>query len=100
MAYKVVIDQRAISDIENPMNYYRNISQKTMLGFYSNLQNKLKGLAISPYHQIRYKKVRCLPLIKYPFMIHFTVDESRNQVIILAVLNTYQNPESSYPELH
>jgi hypothetical protein len=97
MTYKIVIDDRAIDDIEMAMNYYQTISRKTMLGFYRDLQKKLQDLSISPYHQIRYNMVRCLPLIKYPFMIHFMIDEPNKQVLIIAILNTYQNPDSSYP---
>jgi hypothetical protein len=37
MTYKIVIDDRAIDDIEMAMNYYQTISRKTMLGFYRDL---------------------------------------------------------------
>jgi toxin ParE1/3/4 len=40
--------------------------------------------------------VRCLPLKKFPAMIHFTIDEKANAVVVWAVLNTYLDPKKHW----
>jgi len=46
-----------------------------------------------PFYQVRYKNVRCLPMKKYPYMIHLTVDEKERIVTIRAVIHTSQNTD-------
>lgn len=41
----------------------------------------------------RYLNVRTAVLNKFPFMIHYTVDEANLIVLISAVLHTSRNPE-------
>lgn len=56
----------------------------------------LKALQNNPFYQIRYGTIRCLPLKKFKYMIHFTVDEVKKTVYIYAVLSTYLNPKIHY----
>ncbi len=37
-----------------------------------------------------------LPLSKFPYMIHFSVDEYKNKVFIEAIFNTSQNPDDHW----
>ena len=40
------------------------------------------------FFQIRYNGIRCLPVRKFPFLIHYIVDEKQNEVYIISVFHT------------
>jgi 1-deoxy-D-xylulose 5-phosphate reductoisomerase len=52
----------------------------------------LASLEKNPFFQVRYDQVHCLPLNKFPFMVHFTVDKNENSVIVRAVFHTSVDP--------
>ena len=88
MKFTLELDPRAIQDIQEAIDYYDE--QLVGLGekFEAYLNKYMKSLSKNPFFQIRYDSIRCLPLKKYPYMIHFTVDEKLNAVYIHSVLNT------------
>lgn len=93
MTYIVRIDPQALQDIQEAIDWYE--LQKEGLGerFYNNLEKSLKQLEVNPYFQKRYSDIRCLPLLTFPFMIHYSIVDNNSAVIIRAVLNTSMNPE-------
>lgn len=92
MSYKLVIEPLAIEDIQQAIDYYDH--QQIGLGekFEQELDRQIRILSSTPHFQIRYDQVHCLPLKKYPFMIHYTIDELGKTVIIRAIFHTSQNP--------
>lgn len=94
MNYQILISPLAIQDIQQAIDYYDE--QQLGLGekFESALNEYLQVLKKYPLFQFRYDKVRCLPLPKFPYMIHFTVDEKEKTVIIQAIFHTAKNPKS------
>ena len=93
MAYTVFIDPRAIWDIQEAIDYYDE--QQAGLGkkFESALNNQLLTLEKNPFFQVRYDEVRCLPLKKFPYMLHFTINEQEKLVVVRALFNTARNPK-------
>jgi toxin ParE1/3/4 len=92
MAYTTVIDPRAMQDIQKAIDYYEE--QDVGLGeqFEDSLNQYLLTLEKNPFYQVRYDNVHCLPLKKYPYMIHFTIDEEKQLVTVRAVFNTSRDP--------
>jgi hypothetical protein len=93
MAFTTVLDPRAIDDIQKAIDYYDNKHPGLGEQFESVLNQHIIQLEQHPYFQARYDNVHCLPLKKYPYMIHFTIDENKKELTILAVFNTYRNPK-------
>ncbi len=91
MSYSVLVDSRAIHDIQEAIDQYE--TQKSGLGVrFENTVNKhMLILEKNPFFQIRYDNVRCLLIKKFPFMIHFILDEANNLVIVKALLHTSRN---------
>ncbi|MEO1020993.1 MAG: hypothetical protein AAFW89_00500 [Bacteroidota bacterium] len=85
------IDKRAVQDIQEAINYYED--QEIGLGkeFEEYVNNTLNKLKLSPYYQIRYQDIRCLPLQKYPFMVHYRIEEKHRRILIIAVFNTFRD---------
>ncbi len=92
MPFEIVIEPPALQDIQEAIDYYDE--QQVGLGekFESELNKYFTTLLNIPFFQIRYDKNRCLPLKKFPYMIHYTVDEENEWIVIRAVLNTHRDP--------
>ncbi len=92
MAFTAFVDRRAIQDIQQAIDYYEE--QQPGLGerFEAHLNEYLAKLEQNPFFQIRYDDVHCLTLKKYPYMIHFTIDEDQKLITVVAVFNTSRNP--------
>ncbi len=93
MSFVIRIEPEAKQDIQEAIDWY-NYQQSGLGGkFYLSFLDNIQRLKTNPYYQIRYADVRCLPITKFPFMIHFTIEASSNTVIIRAVFNTSLDPE-------
>lgn len=88
MAYSVVLDYGAIGDIQEAIDYYDEKQTGLGVRFEHFLNKDLIRLEKNPIFHIQYDMVRCLPLRKFPYMIHFTIDENNRLVIIWAVVHT------------
>lgn len=95
MAFKIVYSYKANIDTFEAIEWYN--TQITGLGkrFYLDVKKQFKILSKNPYFQIRYENVRCLPLEKFPYMVHFIIVEERKQVVILGVISTSRNSKVS-----
>ena len=92
MGYSIIIDPRAILEIQDAINYYDE--QQSGLGqrFETELNKHILKLEKNPYFRIRYDNVRCLPVKKFPYLVHYTLDEAKNLVSIHAVFHTSRDP--------
>jgi toxin ParE1/3/4 len=92
MKFSVKIEAEAYQDIQQGIDWYNQQAEKLGYKFYKELKKTIDQLKTTPFLQVRYDNVRCLPLKKFPYMIHFTVHEAEKVAIIRAVLNTARNP--------
>ena len=97
MEFKIVIEPRAIIDIQDAVDYYD--SRQVGLGeyFYDTLDEHINSLTNNPHYQIKYKDYHSLPIKKFPFLLLFYIDEENKTVFILSVFNTSMNPKK-YPK--
>jgi len=93
MEFELLIQPSALDDIQEAIDYYD--FQKDGLGekFEEEVNSHLILISKAKFFQVRYDEVRCLPLKRFPYMIHFSVVEEKKLIIIRAVLNTHRNPE-------
>lgn len=94
MHFTIRIEPETGEDIQEGIDWYNE--QQTGLGkeFHTAVKVHFNKLQTNPFYQIRYGNVRCLPLKKYPFMIHFTIDEESKVVVVHAVLNTSRDTKT------
>ena len=97
MIYKVVIEPRAILDIQDAIDYYD--SKQIGLGeyFYQVVDEHIETLTKTPFFQIRYKDYHGFPVHKFPFILLYFIDEKLKTIYIVSVFNTSLNPEK-YPK--
>ncbi len=93
MKFEVLIEPRAIIDINTIAAYYEEQQINLGFRFTEELESVLSTLELNPYFQIRYTKYRFLPLKKFPFIIVFKVNEKVGIVSVYSVFHTSQNPK-------
>jgi len=91
--YKVKIDPEALADIQEITDWYNEAQaglgkrfQKTVIR-HINLLNKDPQI-----YAIRYKEIRCVLIKKFPYMVHFYINDKNNTIEVLAVISTSRNP--------
>ena len=95
MSYQVIIAESAELDIRDSYLWYE--SQQDHLGdkFRNHIEDSINSIAQNPLsNQIRYKNVRVFSLKKFPFGIHFKIDEIKSTILILGVFHTSRNTKS------
>lgn len=71
MSFKINIEPEAFEDIQMAMIWYEKQQEGLGERFYNEVDNAFDSLRINPFLQVRYGNTRCLPLKKFPYMIHF-----------------------------
>ena len=92
--YKVKIAPEALKDIQEITEWYNE--QQTRLGkrFQNAAAKQINSLSKNPQiFTVRYKVIRCALIKKFPYMIHFYIEDETNMVEILAVISTSRNPK-------
>jgi len=94
LKYKVLLEPEAIEDFQKAIDFYN--AKRPMQGgkFKKVVTQHLNTLKVNPFFAIRYDDIRCLPVKKYPYLIHFTILEDENKVEVHAISHTSQNNPS------
>lgn len=96
MSYKIRIDSRAIIEIQHQVSYY-NLQQKGLGNrFFAAVDASFNLLKSTPFFQIKYDDVRCSRVQKFPFLVHFTLNESKKIVFIHGVIHTSLQPRTHW----
>jgi hypothetical protein len=74
--------------------FYYTININLKHSFKIEVKNSLKSISQNPIFENRYDIYRCLPLNKFPFMIHFVVEV--NRILILDIIHTSRNPDEHW----
>ncbi|OXB02697.1 type II toxin-antitoxin system RelE/ParE family toxin [Flavobacterium pectinovorum] len=90
--YEIIILIRAEQEVDETAEYYESLSNGLGTKFFNEYQDYVDTLITFPFFEEKYKTVRTLPLRKFPYTIHFTVDENKKIVFILALTSNYQDP--------
>ena len=94
MKFQLLLDPRAINDIQSAIDYYNEQAKGLGEKFEKYLDKYLVSLSRNPFFQVRYDKIHCLPLKKYPFMVHFSIHNE--QIFIHAVIHTRVDPSKNW----
>lgn len=91
--FKIGLDEEAKEDIQEAIKWYNKQTSGLGKVFHRQVKKHIESLKIDPFYQTRYENVRCLPVHKFPYMIHFTVDEATKIVTIRAITHTSLKPK-------
>ena len=94
--YKIQADPRVKLDLQQAMEFLKSRRKGLDTKFLADYKSSLKTLKTNPFFEVRYDNIRCLPLETFKYMIHFSVDEDNNTVLVNAVISTYLDPDDSW----
>jgi plasmid stabilization system protein ParE len=92
MAYRVLVNIRAQSEIEFAFEYYQKNSPAAAIRFLEAVESAYRVLSINPFFQIHYRNVRAIKLKQFPYSLYFLVDEKQNRVRVLSCFHQHRNP--------
>ncbi len=92
--YSIKIEAEALSDIQSITDWYNETQSGLGKRFQETVINQISSLNKNPQiYAIRYKEIRCLIVKKFPYMVHFYINDETLTIEILAVISTCQNPK-------
>ena len=92
--YKSVILPLATQDIKKAAAWYNERQPGLGKRFTAQIRKTVYYIRQNPkVISIRYDETRFALLDTFPYMVHFTVDDSKKRVIITAILSTSRDPK-------
>lgn len=93
--YSVRLLPSAKVDVVDARKWYKQYNDELPIRFKEELRLVVEALKLRPLvHAIRYKNVRFAQLNKFPYAVHYFIDEVSLTVNIIAVQHTAINPSS------
>lgn len=93
MSYSFINRPSVRFDIIEAVGYYKKINPEIAKQFLFRIREAKAYIARTPHgFQIKYNKVRTLLLRQFPYHIHYLVDDTKQVIVILAIINAYKNP--------
>jgi len=88
------IETEAFDDIQEAVEYYNRKQPGLGKRFYDTIDKHFSFLKKNYLSfAVRYDDIRCMPVKKFPYMVHFRVLESQQTVSVKAVFCTYDDPD-------
>jgi mRNA-degrading endonuclease RelE of RelBE toxin-antitoxin system len=92
--YKIKIETEALQDIQEATDWYNQQLQHLGSRFQKQVVTQINSLKSKPLgYTIRYAEVRCMLVKKFPFMVHFVINEKQKLVEVFAIYHTSRNPK-------
>ncbi len=94
MGWELKIDVDAFKDIQEAVEWYE--LQLKGLGQRYKIQTikSINSLKKNPFvFSVKYNDIRCRKIEKFPFLIHYVIDENIKTITVFAVFHTSRSPE-------
>jgi ParE toxin of type II toxin-antitoxin system, parDE len=93
LKYKSVLEEFAKQDLKETSFYYDSVQVGLGKLFLAAIKKSIKLLEIYPViSQIRYFEVHTFVVDTFPYLIHYYIDESSKNIVIIGILHTSRNP--------
>jgi toxin ParE1/3/4 len=92
--YDIDIEPEALDDIQNAVDYYDSKQMGLGKRFYNTVDKNMSFLKRN-YHAftVRYDDIRCMPVDKFPYMIHYRILENQETVSVKALFGMSESTE-------
>ena len=92
-SYLLILDLKAVEDIQDASDYYKGIYGNLSDRFELAVKSTIDQIKQNPFYQIKYNNIRVLHLKKFPYAIHYEVDEKQDEIRVLALVHTAADPD-------
>lgn len=94
MRFQLKIDTDVSNDIQETFEWYELRLKGLGLRYKTQAKKQINSLKKDPYlFSIKYNEIRCKKIEKFPFLIHYLINEKTNVITVFAVFHTSRNPE-------
>ncbi|WP_310556077.1 type II toxin-antitoxin system RelE/ParE family toxin [Flavobacterium sp.] len=94
MEYKIKIDEDALLDIKNASFWYGNQLIGLDIRYKTQVIKQINRLKKNPYiFAIKYNNIRCIKIEKFPFLVHYSINDDLKLIEIFSVIHTSRSPE-------
>lgn len=94
-SFQIKIAPEALADIQDITSWYNEQREGLGRKFQLIAIRQINNLSENPYvYALRYNQIRCMLLKRFPYMVHFYINEQTKIVEVLAVFSTDRNPEN------
>jgi hypothetical protein len=95
--FSVIKHDEVNNDLQEIVDYYNEQKHKLGNEFYSVALKQMKRLKNDfLLYEVKYENVRCVSVIGFPYMIHYTVNEENKTVLINAIIGMSQDPNTNW----
>jgi hypothetical protein len=92
--FQLDIEPEVFDDIQDAVDYYNHHKQGLGKRFFQTIDKHFTLLKKNYFaFAFRYDDIRCMPVKKFPYMIHYRILESQQIISIKGVFNTNLNPD-------
>jgi mRNA-degrading endonuclease RelE of RelBE toxin-antitoxin system len=93
--YNIEILPLAKKDIKENAIWYNKQLKGLGLRFTKAIRNELKFIQKNPFATVnRYRNVHTCTVFKFPFLIHYTIQEEQNKITVIGVFKYQQSPSN------
>ncbi len=94
MVYQLLYFDEVEADVSEAKIWYKEQKEGLEIEFAAMLAKTIEKIVQRPTtYSIRYKKVRIANTKRFPFSIHFYIDEITIAVVITAIVHTKRHPK-------
>ena len=91
--FRVIFSSGALTDLKTIRRWYNQKQAGLGKQMVDDVEFSISSIELNPYYgSIKYKIIRTVACSKFPYAIHYSIDESRDAVIIAAVFHLHRNP--------
>ena len=92
-SFTVAFSPFALDDIEQAVDYYNQLQPGMGKRFSQQVYLSFTAIKRNPFFAtVRYDNIRCAQVKKFPYLVHYHIDESHGIVTIIAVYSTHRSP--------
>lgn len=95
MGYEITISPEAQVEIDEAVEFYAKHSVDAPLKFIAKIKDAYNALETNPFFRIRYKNIRALNIVGFPYALYFVINENQQTIKILSCFQTQQDPDKT-----
>jgi len=91
--FDVILSSEALNDLRNIRTWYNQKQSGLGKALINDVELTVSSIEQNPFFgSIKYKNIRTVSCSKFPYAIHYSIDETKGIVLIAAIFHLHRNP--------
>jgi hypothetical protein len=93
--FKVIYAAEVYDDIQNAVDFYNSRGKGLGTRFFKTVKIHISKIRSNAFgFQVRYVDIRCVPINKFPYTIHYRIVQKTNTIQVIAIFCDFQDPKT------